>query len=158
MEARVARGISFQAVKAEPEKFLGQWVVVGGQVLRSKRLKDSTEIEILQLPLDASDRPVSRLNLSEGRFLAFQEEFLDPATVPAGTLVSLIGEVMGSRTQALDESEYKYPLLKVMTVKVWPARREYPRQYWDPWPYPYWYRPYPLWRGPFWGPYPYGWP
>jgi outer membrane lipoprotein len=156
MESRIARSLSFQALKAEAEKFVGQWVVLGGQVLSAKRLKDSTQIEILQLLLDQGDRPIPTLNLSQGRFLALQEEFLDPATLPAGTLVSLVGEVVGARTQPLDESQYTYPVVKVITLKVWPPRRDYSRPYWEP--YPYWYRPYPFWRGPFWGPYPYGWP
>jgi outer membrane lipoprotein len=153
MEGRVSRDIPFQALQAEPDAFRGRWVVLGGKVLSSKRLKDETQIEGLQLPLDQTDRPIPILTRSVGRFLAVQEEFLDPAAVPAGTLVSLVGEVIGGRKMPLDELTYQFPVVRIKTLKVWPepSLYGYPGGY----PYPYWRRRYPFWLDPFWGPYPY---
>jgi outer membrane lipoprotein len=154
MESRISRDISFPALKAEPEAFRGRWVVLGGKVLSAKRFKDETQIEILQLPADQTDRPIPTLTRSLGRFLAVQQEFLDPATTPPGTLVSLVGEVIGERTMPLDDMTYKYPVVRIETLKLWPE----PTLYEYPSPYPYWSRRYPFWRDPFWGPYPYWWP
>ena len=158
MEGRIARDITFQNLKAEPAAFQGRWVVLGGKALNSKRFKDETQIEILELPLDQTDRPIPTLTRSRGRFLAVQQEFLDPATVPPGTLVSLVGEVSGERTMPLDEMTYKYPVVRIETLKLWPEPTlyAYPSPY--PYPYPYWSRRYPFWHDPFWGPYPYWWP
>ena len=147
MESQVARDIPFEALKAEPGKFTGRVVVLGGKVLAAKRLKEGTQIEVLQLPLDGADAPILILPQSKGRFLAYQEAFLDPATLPAGTAVSMIAEVTGSKTMPLDEVTYTYPTLKVRTLKVWPEER------YLPWPgpyYPYLYRyPYRLPYHPF---------
>lgn len=157
LEGRLSRDVSFQALLNDPETFRGRWVVLGGKVLSAKRLKDETELEILELPLDYADRPVPRLSRSRGRFLAVQRDFLDPATVPPGTLVSLIGEVIGAKTRPLDEMSYTYPVLQIKTLKPWTEpSREYLIP--GPYPYPYWRGPYPYWRDPFWGPYPYPYP
>jgi len=152
MEPQIARDLSFEALKAESEKFRGRVVVLGGKVLSAKRLKEATQIEVLQLPLDKADAPIMTLPQSKGRFLAYQERFLDPATLPAGTAVSMIAEIMGAKTLPLDEAEYTYPTVKIRTLKIWPQER-----YASPWPYPYYpyfyrypYRPFsPYWWDPW---------
>ena len=155
MEPQIARDIPFESLKAEPDKFKGRLVVLGGKVLAARRLKEGTQIEVLQLPLDGADAPIMTLPQSKGRFLAYQEAFLDPATLPAGTAVSMIAEVTGSRTQALDEVDYTYATLKIRTLKVWPETRY---MLWQGPYYPYWYSTpyylpyhpfYPIWRGPW---------
>jgi len=149
MEPQIARDVSFESLKAEPDKFKGRLVVLGGKVLGAKRLKDGTQIEVLQLPLDKADAPILMLPRSQGRFLAYQEAFLDPATIPEGTAVSMVAEVTGTRTLPLDEVDYTYPTLKVRTLKVW-AEDHY-TLYWPGPYYLYFYR-YPY--HPF---YPYWW-
>ena len=155
MEAQISRDISFESIQKEPQKFKGLVVVLGGKVLSARRLKDSTQIEVLQLPLDRADGPILTLPGSKGRFLAYQEAFLDPATIPAGTIVSMIAEITGSKTQPLDEVEYTYPAVKIRTLKVWGEER-YLRP--SPWPhypyafrYPYhpYYPFYPQWWDPW---------
>src|SRR4029453_4120272 len=133
MEAEISRDITFASVKADPAKFSGKDIVLGGKVLNAKLLKGQTQIELLELPLDKYDRPIAELTQSKGRFLAFQTESLDPATVPPGTLVSLVGQVTGSKTLPVDEESYTYPTIKVVTMKIWPNEPIYA---YDPW-YPY---------------------
>jgi len=96
------------------------------------------------------------LTQSSGRFLAVQQEFLDPAIVPPGTFVSLVGEVIGGETLPLDEINYTYPVVQNKTLKVWqdPGRIDYL----EPRPYPYWAWPYPFWPYPYPYPYRYWWP
>ena len=162
LEAEISRDITFAAVKADPAQFTGKDIVLGGKVLSAKLLKGQTQIELLQLPLDKYDRPIPELIQSKGRFLAFQTEALDPATVPAGTLVSLVGKVTGSKTLPVDEEQYTYPTINVVTLKIWEPRS--PMYAYDPWypyygygapwgPRRYWYPSglfYPW--GPYWGP------
>lgn len=150
MESGITRDLSFESLKAEPEKSKGRMLVLGGKVLSAKRLKEGTRIEVLQLPLDGSDIPRLNLIASKGRFLALQTDFLDPATIPAGTLISMIAEVVGVKTMPLDEVDYQYPLLKVSTLKIWGApsslRYHYRPPIWAPYPY----GPYgPMWWDPW---------
>jgi outer membrane lipoprotein len=150
MESRIARDLSFESLKVEPAKFKGRMVVLGGKVLGAKRFKEVTRIEVLQLPLDGSDIPRPNLIVSQGRFLALQTDFLDPATIPAGTLVSMIAEVVGVKTMPLDEVDYHYPLLKVSVLKIWGESDSLRYGYWPPIWAPYPYGPYgPMWWDPW---------
>jgi outer membrane lipoprotein len=143
--------VPFLQVKAAPDSMKGQAVVFGGNVLTGRRLKDGTRIEILQLPLDRTSRPVHDLTKSQGRFIAFQSEFLDPATLPPGTRVTVTGEVSGSVTLPLDETDYTYPVINIKQLRVW-AKSEDVAPHIRPYmgPGPYW--------GPYWGPYGRPWP
>ncbi|MET0513967.1 MAG: Slp family lipoprotein [Nitrospiraceae bacterium] len=151
------QSIPFEEIKHTPDSFKGQPIVLGGQVLNAKRLKDGTRIEVLQLPLTGSNVPVIDLTQSQGRFIAIQREFLDPATIPHGTPLTVTGEVTGSITLPLDETEYTYPVIEVRNMNVWPAMADASRYQGPPYPYAYPYAyPYgrPFW-GPYWRPYPY---
>jgi outer membrane lipoprotein len=147
------QALTFLQVKAAPDSFQGQSVAFGGKVLTARRLKDGTRIEILQLPLDQSTRPGYDLTQSQGRFIAIYREFLDPATVPHGTRITVTGEVSGSITLPLDETDYTYPVINIKRVQVWagsddvaPRIRPYmgPGPYWGPYWSPFW-RPWPYW-------------
>jgi outer membrane lipoprotein len=146
--------IAYAQVKAAPESFKGQPVTFGGKVLGARRLKEGTRIEVLQLPLTSSSQPITDLGKSQGRFVALQKQFLDPATIPAGTFVTITGEVAGSLTMPLDETEYTYPVLHVTNLRVWTEDEDDPpriRPHIGPGPYwgPYW--------SPYWRPWPYYW-
>ncbi|HEU4684822.1 MAG TPA: Slp family lipoprotein [Nitrospira sp.] len=140
-----AGSISFPQLKAAPNSYKGQSVVFGGEVLAARRTKDETRIEILQLPLDGSGYPGADLTQSQGRFLAIQKDFLDPATLPHGTRLTVSGKVSGAITLPLDETEYTYPIIEVKRLHVWPASEAAApvRPYYYPGYYP----------GPYWGPY-----
>jgi len=75
MEDQVNRDISFVKLLENPLPYKGQILVVGGQILSAKRLKNATQIEVLQLPLNRNMQPVESLQKSKGRFLALQENF-----------------------------------------------------------------------------------
>jgi outer membrane lipoprotein len=143
--------ITYTQVKMAPESYNGQPVTFGGKVLGARRLKEGTRIEILQLPLTSSLQPTLDLSKSQGRFVAIQKEFLDPATIPAGTFMTVTGEIAGSVTLPLDETEYTYPIVDIKNLRVWtkseegvPRVRPYigPGPYWGPYWSPYW-RPWP---------------
>ncbi len=147
-----AERVSFIEIKASPESHKGRVVVLGGEVLAAKRLKEGTRIEVLQLPLNGSNEPGTDLTKSQGRFVAIQRDFLDPATVPPGTRVTITGEVTGSITLPLDETEYTYPVLEIKNLKVWPRTVDGPIRI-RPHYGPYWGPPY--WGPYYWGRYPY---
>jgi outer membrane lipoprotein len=138
-----ASRVAFVQVKAAPDSYRGQSVVFSGEVLSARRLKDATRIEILQLPLDRLERPATDRTQSQGRFIAMHRDFLDPATIPPGTRVTVTGEVSGAMTLPLDETEYTYPVIEARHIEVLsPEIAELSTR-----PYPYYY------TGPYWGPY-----
>jgi outer membrane lipoprotein len=119
LDAQVDRNVSFLQVQQAPLSYKNRIIVLGGEVLSVKRENDSTRIEILQLPLDGSLEPARDRTKSLGRFLGIQKDFLDPAILPAGTRVTIVGEVTGVTVLPLDETNYSYPTLAVKHVKPW---------------------------------------
>ena len=153
VENAQAPQIAFVQVKAAPDSYKGQPVTWGGEILSARRLKEGTRIEILQLPLTSSLQPTMELSKSQGRFVALQREFLDPATIPAGTFVTVTGDLAGSITLPLDETDYTYPIVELKSMKVWARVEDQPVRirphigpgpYWGPYWSPYW-RPWPYW-------------
>ena len=128
MEPLVDRTVSFQDVLISPESYKGRVLVLGGEVLNAKRLRDGTQLELLQLPLEDGERPSHDRQRSQGRFLAMQQEFLDPATMAEGTRVTIVGEVSGAKTDRLDDVEYRYPTLIVKHLHVWQVQSYSQRQ------------------------------
>ncbi len=121
LQDKIERNVSFQQTKAAAPSNKGKFVVVGGIVLAVKPLKEGDmRIAVLQLPLASDDEPHGRLTDSNGRFLALHKEFLDPATIPTGTRVTVVGEATGSTTSMLDEFEYAYPTFDVLSLTIWP--------------------------------------
>jgi outer membrane lipoprotein len=132
LEPQVDRNVSFSELKDAPDSYRGRLVVLGGEVLSAKRLKDGTQLEILQLPLESGE-PTGQRQDSQGRFLAIQREFLDPATVPDGQRITVVGEVQGATVQRLDDTEYRYPTLEAKHMKFWDQSPGYARR-----PGPWW--------------------
>ncbi len=119
-KAKIDSSVTFPKVLKEPTVHQGAMVLLGGEVLTAKRLNDGTHLEILQLPLDGSEEPVLDRTASQGRFLALETSFLDPATLPPNTRVTLVGEITGATRANLDEMEYRYPTLTIKHLHVWP--------------------------------------
>lgn len=146
LESRLDRTLTFPQLRESADSYRGHLLVLGGEVLSAKRLKEGTRIELLQIPLESSLQPGLDRTASQGRFVAVQKEFLDPATVPPGTRLTLVGEVTGAVTDKLDETDYTFPVLEIKSLKVWPREESYARA-----PY-YYYPPSYSWR-PYYGTY-----
>lgn len=162
LQKAIDTGVTFADLRADTDSYLGRTVSLGGIVLAAKRTSQQTEIEILHLPRKDGRISTNDRLRSEGRFLAIREEFLDPATVPPGTPVTIIGTVQGSTTKRLDETDYQYPVLEIKYLIDWntvdmegsetPPAMLYglysypPFGYWGvPYGYyPFWTRPYPF--------------
>ena len=56
---------------------------------------------------------------SEDRFLAVQEDFLDPSILPSGTCVTLVEEVLDSKTLPLDDVDYEYLVRRIHHLTLW---------------------------------------
>lgn len=143
--------VAFAELEAAPSTYVGRTVMFSGIVLKAKRAKDRTEIEVLQLPAAPGGLPSDDRTRSEGRFLAVENKFLDPATIESGTPVTVVGEVKGGVTRSLDESEYTYPVIDITRLIDW--NKSMPPQYAGGRGYPYYggYGPYYGAYAPFFG-------
>jgi outer membrane lipoprotein len=164
--AQVDRSISFADLRSSPDNYIGRTVLFGGTAIKSQRLKDRTEIEILQLPIVAR-MPSEKRSQSEGRFIAVRSgEFLDPAVIEPDSPLTVVGEVKGAVTKPLDEHAYQYPVLEIKHLINWKElqSRERTAGYdggygYSYWPYsygPYGYDPRGYYGSSFYGPYGYG--
>lgn len=146
LQSQLDQALTFPQIREQPESYQGHLVVLGGEVLSAKRLKDATRIEVLEIPLDGSLQPGLDRTASRGRFVALQQEFLDPATIPPGTRLTIVGEITGAVTDKLDEMDYTYPTLGIKSLKVWPRPESFshiPYYYYPP---SYYWRPYYFFR------------
>ena len=118
-QSQIDSSVSFRDMQATPQSYRGRTVLLGGEILSAKRTKEGIEFEILQLPVTVDDPPTERRSESQGRFLALDHGELDPASFPAGTRVTLVGEVKGDEVRRLDDSTYRYPTVDVKHLHVW---------------------------------------
>ena len=126
IEKQIDPTLSFDHVKEKPASHQGKVIVLGGEVLDATRLKEHTRLTVLQLPTGRNYEPAMDRTKSQGRFLAFQTEFLDPATVPNGTRITIVGKISGATTELLDEMDYTYPTVTIEFLKVWPEAMQVP--------------------------------
>jgi len=147
---KVDPSLTFEKVLQNPISYKGKTVVWGGEIVDTVNQKGgTTEIEVVQLPLDSRDAP-KLSNTSEGRFLILVNKYLDPYLYQKGRKVTVAGEILGEKFQPLGEMTYRYPVVASKQIHLW---EEY---YYLPYPYPYpYYYPWGYYD-PWWG-YPYWW-
>ena len=124
----------------------------GGIVLETRPEEDFTCFEILSRQLGSSMRPVYS-DQADGRFIACKSGFYDPEVFEKGREVTLTGEIIYMDTRKVGEYDYKYPVVDIEFMSLWPVRRQ--RVYigvYDPFhPYYWHYPPYGFrFRYPYW--------
>jgi outer membrane lipoprotein len=112
---------TFGALQKAPDKHRGETVMLGGRVVETKGSQASSEITVLQLPLDTSNRPKDS-DQSGGRYIVRTKQFLDPAIYQAGSLLTVVGRVTGSEVRSIGGFQYVYPLVEAIEIKPWPAK------------------------------------
>ena len=135
--------ITADVLRAAPDAFKGQRVIVGGEILATQPRPGDTEMELLTRRLQGDDSP-ERGDRSAGRVLLRTKEFLDPAVYAQGRRVSVIGEVGGAEDRKVGEVVYRYPVIVVERIRLWPrdvaVAPGYGYGYGYGWPYydPFW--------------------
>lgn len=121
---QVKKELTYEQVKDSPDAYRGKMVVWGGQVLGATREIDRTKVEVLQLPLNQDHIPLDGRASSQGRFLAVDShgEILDPAILEEGSRVTVIGEIIGFRTETREKAAYDYPVIAIRDMTVWDER------------------------------------
>ena len=126
--------------RLQPESFSGQMVRWGGEVIQIQNKPDYTQIIILAKPLDKDGQPENSKNYY-GRFIAQIERFVEPSLYSAGRDVTVTGQFTQITNKMIGEYPYRYPVIAVDSIYLWPLPVEPDPDYWyDPW-YPWgpWY-------------------
>jgi outer membrane lipoprotein len=140
----VSKQIKSESVPAAPFKtildntdvYLGKTIVLGGYVLETKKANTGTVLAVLQAPLGFRDKPKSK-DQSEGRFIVFHSEFLDPEVYRNGREITVAGRVIGHTGPEDKNCPAKCLNLESREIYLWTEQK-----YYDPYPY-YYYWPYP---------------
>ncbi len=121
---QVNEKLSYEQVKDSPETYRGQVVVWGGEVLSAIRDAKSTTVEVLEIPLTKDHFPLNSPASSRGRFLAIDSsgEIIDPAIFKEGSRITVIGEILDSRTEPLDKATYDFPVVAIRDMTMWEDR------------------------------------
>ncbi len=116
--------LSYEQVKRSPETYRGQTVVWGGEVLSAIRDADRTTVEVLEIPLTKDHFPLNSPASSRGRFLAIDSrgEIIDPAIFKEGSRITVIGEILDSRTETRAKAAYDFPVLAIRDMTMWEER------------------------------------
>jgi outer membrane lipoprotein len=147
--------VTAEALRSDPAAYRGARVIVGGEILATQPRPGQTEIELLARRLRGDDSP-EQSDRSPGRLLLRTPDFLDPAVYAPGRRVSVIGTVNGVEERKIGEIPYRYPVITVERIRLWPRELALGPAYypWSGWPYgPYYYYD-PVFG---WPRYPYGW-
>lgn len=155
---QVDPSLEFAEVKADPERFQGRTLLLGGQIVANEASREGSTLEILRYHLDGSGRP-DGVDESGGRFLVRASRFLDPEVYEKGSFITLTGIVAGQETRSLNGMEYTYPLFRLGEAHLW-KEPQYPGYYYPYYPSGYYYHPYydpfgypfgpPWYNDPFW--------
>jgi len=137
---------SFSDVLANPDNYMGKTFIWGGFVAKVRHLEDGSYIEIVQNPLTKYEE-IEDTDVSEGRFLAFSEKFLDPLIYEQGRLITVAGTLTGKKEVERGKGSYTYPVLTIKEMHLWQIREQRYPDYWESdYPPPYWwYTPWPYW-------------
>ena len=135
--------LPFKTLVAQADQYRGRTVILGGYILETRNLESETIINVLQVPLRIGEEPDFK-DRSEGRFLVYQQGFLDPEIYAKDRVITVAGEVIGSDSEEIGGNRIQYLKIKSREIYLWPEyeTRGYPHQ---PWRYPYYRYPYSYW-------------
>jgi outer membrane lipoprotein len=100
------------------EQHLNKKVVWGGMIVDTRNFKDSSQIELLNYPLDSNGEPI-RSAQAQGRFIIKVNGFLDPAQYNSGRWLSALGIVRPSEAGKIGDVSYQYPVMQAEQVHIW---------------------------------------
>ena len=76
--------------------------MLGGDMVSTRNLTEGMLLEVLQTPLDATDRPLD-MDRAEGRFMALCEGYLELAVYSKGRQVTLAGRALDTHIDTIGD-------------------------------------------------------
>jgi outer membrane lipoprotein len=136
--------VHFKTLIQETDQYKGHTVILGGYILETQNLADTSVIKVLQAPLGLKEAPKSKDD-SEGRFIIVQKGFLDPEIYEKDRKITVAGTVVGTMIEKVNHFARPYLKVESREIYLWPKDDYYyPQPYYDPWyyPYPHYWYPY----------------
>lgn len=113
----VTPGATLAAVRAEPDRHLGETLLVGGNILGQRPQGERTLLEVYSWTLDRCGKP-REFDADGGRFLVILDQRFDLLHFAPGRFVVLTGAVDSSLVLELDGNDYTYPLLRIAEIHL----------------------------------------
>jgi outer membrane lipoprotein len=107
-------------VALAPERYHGIEVIWAGKILGTRNLADTTEVQVIAYPTDASQRP-DQSAPTQGRFIVVLPGYVEPLDFPPGRFLTVRGHLQGTRVGSVDAHDYVYPLLQQGDLHLWPV-------------------------------------
>lgn len=107
-----------------------QSVRLGGKVISATALENQTRLEILSLPVSPTSAKPQPESLSDGRFLAYADGFIDPETLKE-RYITLGGILQKQEMGKVDQANYVYPVIKMKNYRLWQIGTDYYPDYED---------------------------
>ncbi len=108
---------NFVSVHNTPELFIGQEARFGGRVVAVKNEPGQTRLEIANMPLTESAKPILGAP-SNGRFVAYVNQFLEPVDYQ-GRFITLVGNLAASESGKIGSVPYDFVVLKATGLQRW---------------------------------------
>jgi len=118
--------LSYPQVAARPEAYVGKVIIVAGTIIEAVNTLEGTRLVLLQYPADSRGRPQTDVP-SGGRLLVLTPDYLETAIYRPGRALTVAGEVQGQRELPIGETTYRYPLLVLRELYLWPERGGFPQ-------------------------------
>ena len=105
-------------VAAAPDRYRDGEVIWGGRIVGVRNFPDHSEIELLALPLDSSQRPRPD-QPAAGRFIALVPGYVEAMDNPPGALITVHGHLDGVRAGKVGDAAYSFPLVRAQQSHRW---------------------------------------
>ncbi len=118
MSDKADKTITFEMLLADPDTFKGKILILGGSISQITHKKQGTILEVDQKPLDYWGKP-KRTKKTGGKFLVLYPGFLNTFVYAPGREITMAAEIEGTRSKALGDVEYSYPVVTAKEIKLW---------------------------------------
>ncbi len=118
MSDKADKTITFEMLLADPDAFKGKILILGGSISQITYKNQGTILEVDQKPLDYWGKP-KRTKKTGGKFLVLYPGFLNTFVYAPGREITMAAEIEGTRSKALGDIEYSYPVVAAKEIKLW---------------------------------------
>jgi len=109
---------AIEASRSEVASDLDKQVRWGGTVARVENLDGETRVEIIAKPLYRYGRPDSQ-RVSQGRFIASFNQFLDPADYRKDREITVVGTITSIEDGKVGQADYQFPVVQASAHELW---------------------------------------
>jgi starvation-inducible outer membrane lipoprotein len=109
--------LTLPKVLENPKAYLGSIVIWGGVISKVSRGTEGSRLLVIQAPLDSRGYPQTRV--TQGEFIAWTSESLDPRVYRRGLTITLAGEIDDVEEKKQSPMEYPLPVLRIIQMHPW---------------------------------------